>query len=35
MDRDFLMLLARICLSAVYLYSGIDKLMCWDNGLKF
>lgn len=35
MDHDFLMLLARICLSAVYLYSGVDKLMCWDDGLKF
>ncbi len=35
MDHDFLMLLARVCLSAVYLYSGVDKLMCWDDGLKF
>ena len=35
MDRNFLILIARICLSAVYLYSGIDKLICWDDGLKF
>lgn len=35
MDHDFLMLLARICLSAVYLYSGVDKLVCWNDGLKF
>ena len=35
MDHDFLILIVRICLSAVFLYSGIDKLVCWDNGLRF
>jgi putative oxidoreductase len=34
-DRNFWMLIARIAVSAVYLYSGIDKLVCWNNGLKF
>ena len=35
MDRNLLILVARICLSAVYLYSGADKLVCWNDGLKF
>ena len=35
MDRNFWILIARICLSAVYIYSGIDKLVCWNDGLKF
>jgi putative oxidoreductase len=35
MDRNLLILIARICLSAVYLYSGADKLVCWNDGLKF
>jgi putative oxidoreductase len=35
MDRNLLILIARISLSAVYLYSGVDKLVCWNNGLKF
>ena len=35
MDRNFLILIARISLSAVYLYSGVDKLVCWNDGLKF
>jgi putative oxidoreductase len=34
-DRNFWILIARIALSAVYLYSGVDKLVCWNNGLKF
>lgn len=35
MDRNLLILIARIALSAVYLYSGVDKLVCWNDGLKF
>ncbi|MFZ0069690.1 MAG: DoxX family protein [Xanthobacteraceae bacterium] len=35
MDRNFLILIARVCLSAVYLYSGVDKLVFWNDGLKF
>lgn len=35
MDRNLLILIARISLSAVYLYSGVDKLVCWNDGLKF
>jgi len=35
MDRNLLILIARICLSAVYVYSGVDKLVCWNDGLKF
>jgi putative oxidoreductase len=34
-DRNFWILVARIALSAVFLYSGIDKLVCWNDGLKF
>jgi putative oxidoreductase len=34
-DRNFWILIARIAVSAVYLYSGVDKLICWNNGLKF
>jgi putative oxidoreductase len=32
---DYLLLAARICLSAVYLYSGLDKLVNWQNGIDF
>lgn len=35
MDRDLLILAARLCLSAVYLYSGFDKLINWRNGIAF
>jgi putative oxidoreductase len=35
MDRNLLILIARISLSAVYLYSGVDKFVCWNDGLKF
>lgn len=35
MDRNFLILIARVFLSAVYLYSGVDKLVFWNDGLKF
>ncbi|MGZ5897827.1 MAG: DoxX family protein [Xanthobacteraceae bacterium] len=35
MDEEMLLLAARVCLSAVFLYSGLDKLICWQNGLKF
>ena len=35
MDRNFWLLIARICVSAVYLYSGFDKFLCWKDGLKF
>ncbi len=34
-DRNVLILIVRVCLSAVFLYSGIDKLVCWDNGMRF
>ena len=34
-DRNVLILIVRVCLSAVFLYSGIDKLVCWDDGLRF
>jgi uncharacterized membrane protein YphA (DoxX/SURF4 family) len=33
MDRDRFDLAARLCLSAVFLYSGFDKLMHWNTGL--
>jgi putative oxidoreductase len=33
MDRDHLLLVSRICLSAVFLYSGLDKAVNWGNGL--
>jgi putative oxidoreductase len=32
---DYLLLAARLCLSAVYLYSGLDKLVNWQNGIDF
>jgi putative oxidoreductase len=35
MDRSFLLFVVRACLSAVYLYSGFDKLLNWQNGLAF
>jgi putative oxidoreductase len=34
-DRNFLILVARICLGGVFVYSGVDKLVCWDDALKF
>ena len=30
-----MLLAARICLSAVYLYSAFDKLVSWQNGIDF
>lgn len=33
MNRDVLLLLARICLSVVFLYSGLDKLARWPNAV--
>lgn len=35
MDRNLLILAARVCLSAAYLYSGLDKLINWKNGIAF
>jgi len=35
MDRNLLILAARVCLSAIYLYSALDKLINWKNGLAF
>jgi putative oxidoreductase len=35
MEQDLGILLARICLSAVYLYSALDKTINWLNGLNF
>lgn len=35
MTHDILLLIARICLSAVYLYSALDKTINWQNGMKF
>jgi putative oxidoreductase len=35
MDQDIVLLVVRICLSAVFFYSALDKLICWRNGLKF
>ena len=35
MEQDVFILLARICLSAVYLYSALDKTMNWSNGMNF
>jgi putative oxidoreductase len=35
MDQDLLLLVVRVCLSAVFFYSALDKLICWRNGLKF
>ena len=35
MDGNLLILVARVCLSAVYLYSGFDKLINWNNGIAF
>jgi len=35
MDGNLLLLVARVCLSAVYLYSALDKLIFWKNGLAF
>ena len=35
MNHDLLMLAARVCLSAVYLYSALDKTINWQNGMNF
>jgi putative oxidoreductase len=35
MDRSYLILAARICLSAAYLYSGIDKIVNWPKAIAF
>jgi putative oxidoreductase len=35
MDHNLLVLAARICLSAVYLYSALDKAINWRNGINF
>jgi len=34
-DHDILLLLARICVSIVFVYSGVDKFACWNDALKF
>jgi putative oxidoreductase len=34
-DHDILLLLARICVSIVFVYSGVDKFVCWNDALKF
>lgn len=33
MDRDMLLLAARVCLAAVFLYSGLDKLANWPGAV--
>ena len=33
MNADTLLLLARLCLSAVFLYSGLDKLAHWSGAV--
>ena len=35
MSPDLALLIARICLCAVYLYSALDKAINWQNGMKF
>lgn len=35
MDHGMLMLVARFCLGAVYLYSSIDKIVNWPKALAF
>jgi putative oxidoreductase len=35
MDSNLLILVARVCVSAVYLYSAFDKMIYWQNGLAF
>jgi putative oxidoreductase len=35
MDHGILILVARICLSAGYIYSGIDKSVNWRQGIAF
>jgi putative oxidoreductase len=35
MDRDVMLLVARICVAAVYLYSGIDKIVNWPWSIAF
>jgi putative oxidoreductase len=34
-DHDVLLLLARICVSVAFIYSGVDKLASWNDALKF
>ena len=34
MSRDLVLLLARVALSAVFLYSGIDKLVGWPAAVR-
>lgn len=33
MDRDVLLLASRVCLAAVFLYSGLDKLVNWPGAV--
>ena len=35
MDQDAWLLVARICVAAVYLYSGIDKIVNWPWSIAF
>ncbi len=35
MDQDASLLVARICVAAVYLYSGIDKIVNWPWSIAF
>src|SRR5262245_14700577 len=35
MDQDAMLLLARLCVAAVYLYSGIDKIVNWPWSIAF
>jgi putative oxidoreductase len=35
MDQDGWLLVARICVAAVYLYSGIDKIVNWAWSIAF
>jgi putative oxidoreductase len=35
MDHGTLILTARICLSAAYIYSGVDKSVNWRKGIAF
>jgi putative oxidoreductase len=34
-NSDLVILIARVCLSAVYLYSALDKAIYRQNGIKF
>lgn len=35
MDRDLLFLVARVCLSAVFIFSAVDKYINWRRALAF